>query len=338
MAKHSIIDPVDRIEGHLRVEMEVENGVVTDAWVSGGLFRGLELIVEGRDPYDAAMLAQRVCGVCPVSHCHTSVYAAEEAYGIQIPEGGRLVRNLIEGAQFMHSHILWFYQLSALDYVNPLHALEADINKTYELCQTLGLAQTDFAALKDRLAKFAANGQYSWLSGGWFMEGLAPEAYKLPAEVDLIATAHYIEALDMQATADEISAIIGGKMPHVQTSIPGGTAWYPSVEKLDDVLFRAKKLKDWVDNVMIPDAIAIASVYLNDVVTIGNNKHGNFMAYGVFDRPVSRARRPLLPRGHRPHGQRRTCSRAIRRFEHHRGHGARLLRRRPEAAASHRSA
>ena len=86
MAKHSIIDPVDRIEGHLRVEMEVENGVVTDAWVSGGLFRGLELIVEGRDPYDAAMLAQRVCGVCPVSHCHTSVYAAEEAYGIQIPE------------------------------------------------------------------------------------------------------------------------------------------------------------------------------------------------------------------------------------------------------------
>lgn len=181
MAKHSIIDPVDRIEGHLRVEMEVENGVVTDAWVSGGLFRGLELIVEGRDPYDAAMLAQRVCGVCPVSHCHTSVYAAEEAYGIQIPEGGRLVRNLIEGAQFMHSHILWFYQLSALDYVNPLHALEADVNKTYELCQTLGLAQTDFAALKDRLAKFAANGQYSWLSGGWFMEGLAPEAYKLPA-------------------------------------------------------------------------------------------------------------------------------------------------------------
>lgn len=158
MAKHSIIDPVDRIEGHLRVEMEVENGVVTDAWVSGGLFRGLELIAEGRDPYDAAMLAQRVCGVCPVSHCHTSVFAAEEAYGIQIPEGGRLVRNLIEGAQFMHSHILWFYQLSALDYVNPLHALEADVNKTYALCETLGLAQTDFAALKDRLAKFAENG------------------------------------------------------------------------------------------------------------------------------------------------------------------------------------
>lgn len=297
MAKHSIIDPVDRIEGHLRIEMEVTDGVVSDAWVSGGLFRGMELIAEGRQPYDAAMLAQRVCGVCPVSHCHTSVFAAEAAYGIQIPEGGRLVRNLLEGAQFMHSHILWFYQLSALDYVNPLHALEADINATYQLCETLGLAQTDFEALKARLQKFAENGQYSWLSGGWFMEGLAPEAYKLPAEVDLIATAHYIEAIDMQATADEISAIIGGKMPHVQTSIPGGTSWYPSVEKIDDILFRAKKLKDWVDNVMVPDAIAIASVYLNDVAPIGNNKHGNFLAYGVFDRPSRELADRFFPAG-----------------------------------------
>lgn len=101
----------------------------------------------------------------------------------------------------------------------------------------------------------------------------------------------------MQATADEISAIIGGKMPHVQTSIPGGTAWYPSVEKLDDILFRAKKLKDWVDNVMIPDAIAIASVYLNDVATIGNNKHGNFMAYGVFDRPSRELEDRFFPAG-----------------------------------------
>lgn len=277
MAKHSIIDPVDRIEGHLRVEMEVENGVVTDAWVSGGLFRGLELIAEGRDPYDAAMLAQRVCGVCPVSHCHTSVFAAEEAYGIQIPEGGRLVRNLIEGAQFMHSHILWFYQLSALDYVNPLHALEADVNKTYALCETLGLAQTDFAALKDRLAKFAENASTPGCPavGSWRAWHPRPTSFRPRSTSSPRHTTS--RPSTWQATADEISAIIGGKMPHVQTSIPGGTAWYPSVEKLDDILFRAKKLKDWVDNVMIPDAIAIASVYLNDVATIGNNKHGNFM-------------------------------------------------------------
>ena len=127
MAKQkSIIDPIDRIEGHLRIEMEVEDGVVTDAWVSGGLFRGLELIVEGREPDDAALVAQRICGVCPTSHCHASSYAAEAAYGIHHPEGARLVRNLLEGAQYLHSHILWFYQLSALDYVNPLNALNAD--------------------------------------------------------------------------------------------------------------------------------------------------------------------------------------------------------------------
>ena len=223
MAQKSIIDPVDRIEGHLRIEMEVTDGVVSDAWVSGGLFRGLELIVEGREPDDAALVAQRICGVCPTSHCHASVYAAEEAYGIHHPEGARIVRNMLEGAQYLHSHILWFYQLGALDYVNPLRALTADPEKATAVAQQLGLAVRDFKAVKERLVTFAENGQYSWLSGGWFMEGQAPEAYKLPAEVDLIAVAHYIEALDMQATADEISAIIGGKMPHVMTSRPGGT-------------------------------------------------------------------------------------------------------------------
>lgn len=302
MAKHSIIDPVDRIEGHLRVEMEVENGVVTDAWVSGGLFRGLELIVEGRDPYDAAMLAQRVCGVCPVSHCHTSVYAAEEAYGIQIPEGGRLVRNLIEGAQFMHSHILWFYQLSALDYVNPLHALEADINKTYELCQTLGLAQTDFAALKDRLAKFAANGQYSWLSGGWFMEGLAPEAYKLP----------------------------GRGRPHRHGPLHRGSrhAGHGRRDLRDHR--RQDAARPDLDSrryCLVPERREARrrAVPRQEAQGLGRQRHDSRrhrhrerlpqrcrdhrqqqarQLHGLrrLRPPVSRARRPLLPRGHRPHG------------------------------------
>ena len=304
MATHSIIDPVDRIEGHLRIEMEVTDGVCTDAWVSGGLFRGLELICIDREPIDAVMIAQRVCGVCPVSHCHTSVYAAEAAYGIQHPEGARLVRNLVEGAQFMHSHILWFYQLSALDYVNPLNALNADPAAATEVAASLGLAQRDYQAVYDRLVKFAENGQYSWLSGGWFMEGQAPDAYKLPAEVDLIATAHYIEAIDMQATADEIAGIIGGKMPHIQTSIPGGTAFVPSVEKLDDILFRSQQLHDWVDEVMIPDAIAIASVYKEDLLRtdpdgniIGSNKHGNFIAYGVFDNESREMNERYFPAG-----------------------------------------
>lgn len=297
----SIIDPIDRIEGHLRIEMEVENGVVKDAWVSGGLFRGLELIVEGREPTDAALVAQRICGVCPTSHCHASVYAAEAAYGIVHPEGARLVRNLLEGAQFLHSHILWFYQLSALDYVNPLNAVtgsdaaaEALGKKAVAFAEANGLAVRDYAAVAKRLNKFAAQGQYSWLSGGWFMEGQAPESYLLPPEVDLIATAHYIEGLDKQAVADEISAIIGGKMPHVMTSRPGGTAFYPNIERLDDILSRINELYDWVRTVLVPDAIAIAGVYKDTLLNgafeakdpsklIGNNKHGRYMCYGVFD-------------------------------------------------------
>lgn len=290
----SIIDPIDRIEGHLRVEMEVEDGVVTEAWVSGGLFRGLELIVQGREPTDASLVAQRICGVCPISHCHASTYAAEQAYGIIHPEGARLVRNLLEGSQYMHSHILWFYTLGALDYVNPLNALNADPEAATAFAEANGLGVSDFAAVKERLEKFAENGQYSWLSGGWFMEGQDPEGYLLPPEVDLIATAHYIEGLDMQATADEIAAIIGGKMPHVMTSIPGGTAFYPDVERLDDILFRVKKLKTFITEVLVPDAIAIAKVYTseeatrtnNNVLEFGNNKHGRFMSYGVFDAPA----------------------------------------------------
>lgn len=287
----SIIDPIDRIEGHLRIEMEVEDNKVTEAWVSGGLFRGLELIVQGREPIDASLVAQRICGVCPTSHCHASTYAAEAAYGIIHPEGARIVRNLLEGAQYMHSHILWFYTLNALDYVNPLNALNADPKAATEFAQANGMGVSDFAAVQERLQAFAENGQYSWLSGGWFMEGQDPEGYLLPPEVDLIATTHYIEALDQQATADEISALIGGKMPHVMTSVPGGTAFYPTVERLDDILFRIKQLKSFISDVLVPDAIAIAKVYTseeatasnNNVLEFGNNKHGRFMSYGVFD-------------------------------------------------------
>ena len=286
MAEKSIIDPIDRIEGHLRIEMEVEDGVVSKAWVSGGLFRGVELIAQGREPHDVALMVQRICGVCPTSHCHASVLAAEEAYGITHPEGGRLVRNLLEGAQFLHSHTLWFYTLNALDYVNPLNALNADPKAATEFAEANGMHVSDFAAVQERLKTFAENGQYSWLSGGWFMEGQAPEEYKLPAEVDLIATAHYIEALDAQATADEISAIIGGKMPHVMTSRPGGTAFYPTVDRLDDILARIKQLKTFINDTMVPDALNIGKAYLAavpELVNVGNNKHGNFMAYGVFD-------------------------------------------------------
>lgn len=279
----SIIDPITRIEGHLRVEMEVNDGVVTDAWVSGGCFRGMELVVQNRTPEDAAQIVQRICGVCPVSHAHASSIAAERAYGITISNNARIIRNLIEGAQFLHSHILWFYNLCALDYVNPLDSLTADVADTYELAQTLGTSMnTDFAQLKERLAKFAANGQLSIFSGNWF-DCDNGTGYKMTPEANLICTAHYLEALKMQARASEIAALLGGKMPHVMTLTPGGTSFVPTEAKLDDLWAMANEIYDWVSTTMIPDTLAIASFY-PDVANYGKGC-GRYIAWGVFEGP-----------------------------------------------------
>ena len=277
----SVIDPITRIEGHLRVEMEVTNGKVSDAWVSGGCFRGMELVVENRTPEDAAQIVQRICGVCPISHAHASTIAAEKAYGIQISNNARIIRNLLEGAQFLHSHILWFYNLAALDYVSPINALDADPADAYDLARTAGTSMnSDFFALKERLANFAANGQLSIFSGNWF-EAEDKTGYRLPPALDLICTAHYLEALTMQAKASEISALLGGKMPHVMTLIPGGTAFVPTAQKLDDLKYLVDEIYNWVEATMIPDTLAIAQYYM-DAAEWGKGC-GRYVAWGVFE-------------------------------------------------------
>ena len=279
----SIIDPITRIEGHLRVEMEVDNGVVTDAWVSGGCFRGMELVVQDRTPEDAAQIVQRICGVCPVSHTHASSLAGEAAYGIVIPNQARIIRNLVEGGQFLHSHILWLYTLAALDYVNPPNALNANVGKAYDLMEAAGTScSTDLKTLMGTLTKFANNGQLSIFSGGWFLDGQAPEAYKLDPEADLICTAHYLEALNMQAKASEICGLIGGKMPHIMTLVPGGTAFVPTEEKLDELYSITREIRDWVDSTMLPDTKIIASAY-PEALGFGRGC-GRYVAWGVFQR------------------------------------------------------
>lgn len=290
----SVIDPITRIEGHLRVEMEVDGGVVKDAWVSGGLFRGVELILKGREPRDAYFITQRICGVCPISHGHTSTLATEAALykdGAKIPENARIIRNLLEGAQFLHSHILWFYNLAALDWVNPVNALSANIADTYALAEQAGTSTADFGAVQKRLKAFVENGQLSIFSGNWFD---AP-GYKLPPELDLIATAHYLEALTKQAEASQISAIIGGKMPHVMTTAAGGVTWMPSEEKLADVLFRFQDLNKWIASTMIPDTLAIAPFYL-DAAGYGKGV-GDFGAWGVFEEKDRTPAKRALPAG-----------------------------------------
>ncbi|HET6498578.1 MAG TPA: nickel-dependent hydrogenase large subunit [Coriobacteriia bacterium] len=289
----SVIDPLTRIEGFLRVEVEVEDGVVADAWVSGGLFRGMEEILLDRRPADAFYVVQRICGVCPISHGHTSSMATEDALGITIPNNARLIRNLIEAAQYIHSHILWFYTLAALDYVDPLKALTANIADTYALAHQAGTGVADFGAVAKRLQAFVDGGQLSIFTNGWF--GHPAYAEDMPAELHLIGVAHYLEALEMQAVAAEVIAIMGGKFPHFMTSLPGGTAFVPTELKLDDILFRLIRLRDWVTNTMIPDTLAIAPFYA-DALTYGGG-HGNFLAWGVFNDESFELANRYLPGG-----------------------------------------
>lgn len=291
----SVIDPVTRIEGHLRVEMEVENGVVTDAWVSGGCFRGMELVVEGRTPEDATQIVQRVCGVCPVSHAHASSIAAEHAYGITISNSARILRNIAEGAQFLHSNILWFYNLCALDYVNPLNSLNANVADAYDLALAAGTSTaSDLGALKERLKTFADNKQLSIFSGNWF-EAEDKTAYRLPPELDLVCTSHYLEALTIQSKASEIAGLIGGKMPHIMTSTVGGTMFVPTEEKLDDLKALADEIYAWVSTTMVPDTLALAQYY-PDALEWGRGC-GRYVAWGVFDDPTFEMENRYLPSG-----------------------------------------
>lgn len=294
---HSVVDPVTRIEGHLSIEMEVEGGKVTEAWTCGNLYRGLEHALEGRSPYDAALISERICGVCPVSHVHTSCLAAEDAYGIQAPDGARLVRNLAEGGQILHSTILWFYNLMGLDFINPLDALNANPADAYDVCREYGTSGADFEGLHARLKAFAENGQLSIFSGNWFdcKDADGGSAFHLTPAENLVGTAHYFEAIDYQAKASQICAIIGGKMPHIMTSIPGGTSFMPTTEKLDEIIYRIGEIKSWLRGTLIPDMYLLFKRYPN-LVGMGKGS-GRFVSFGVLEDPSRELNKRYLPAG-----------------------------------------
>ncbi len=279
MARY-VIDPITRIEGHLKLEVEIEGGKVKDAWTSGTLFRGFELILQGRDPRDAWQYTQRVCGVCPTSHGHTASMSLEDSFKVIPPENAVIIRNLIEGCQFLHSHILWFYHLAALDYVDVVSALSA---KT---------SDPKLLAVQAKLKTFVESGQLGPFANAYW----GHPAYKLPAEVNLLAVSHYLDALEMQALAASASALFGGKMPMTMTSPPGGVNTMLNLDILAHFIYKIKTLQTFIDNVYIPDVLAVAPFYL-DWAAIGKG-HGNYLAWGVFEDPASRdPYKRMLPRG-----------------------------------------
>ena len=285
MSKRIVVDPVTRIEGHLRIEAEIENGKITDAYSSGTMVRLLEEILKGRDPRDAWAFVGRVCGVCTSVHSLTSVRAVEDALDIVIPPDAELVRNIMFCAQYMHDHVVHFYHLHAMDWVDVVNALKADPKKTSEIAQSISnwpkSSPGYFADLQTRIKKFVESGQLGIFSNGYW----GHPAYKLPAEVNLIGLAHYLEALEWQKEIVKIHAIFGGKNPHPNYLV-GGMACSISkddvsginAERLAHVHQLLKQGKDFIEQVYVPDLMAIAGFY-KDWASIGGGL-GNYMVYG----------------------------------------------------------
>ena len=281
-----VVDPVTRIEGHLRVEAVVENGVITDAFSSGTMVRGLEKILIGRDPRDAWAITERVCGVCTTVHALTSVRAVENALGIAVPPTAELIRNIMMTTQYVQDHVIHFYHLHALDWVDIVNALKADPKKAAELAQSFSKWDKNtpayFSGVQDKIKAFAASGLGIFANGYW-----GHPAYKLPPEVNLIAVAHYLDALEWQKEIVKIHAVFGGKNPHpnylvggVPCSINVNEVAAINSERLNLVARLISQADEFVNQVYIPDLLAVASFY-KDWAKWGGGLT-NYLSYGEF--------------------------------------------------------
>lgn len=263
------IDPITRIEGHLRIDCEVDGGKVTKAWASGTMWRGVEQILLGRDPRDAWAITQRFCGVCTTVHAIASVRAVENALNLEVPLNAQYIRNMIVAAHAVHDEIVHFYHLSALDWVDVVSALEADPDKTAALAESLsawpGNSKHAMRKVKERLAGFVKGGQLGIFANGYW----GHKAMKLAPEVNLLAVAHYLQALEVQRKANKIVSILGSKTPHIQNLAVGGVAnaiavdsqSTLSVERLIAVKAHIDELREFVQQVYMIDVGAIASFY-----------------------------------------------------------------------------
>ena len=296
MGKRIVVDPITRIEGHLRIEVEIEGGKVVNAWSSGQMFRGIEMILQGRDPRDAHHFVQRSCGVCTYVHAISSVRAVDNAFKVQIPKNARLIRNLMHGAQYQHDHLVHFYHLHALDWVDIVSALKADPQKTAALADNVSSAKVGgtqyFKEVQQRVQTFVDSGQLGPFANAYW----GHPAYKLPPEANLMAVAHYIEALRLQARTARLHAIFGGKNPHPQGLVVGGVTCVADLtaDRIAEFLYITKETQDFIKNVYVPDLLAVASFY-KDWGGIGGTT--NFLAWGDFPASEKEPESLYMPRG-----------------------------------------
>ena len=286
MAERIVVDPITRIEGHLRAEVEISDGTIQEAFLSSTMVRGLENIVKGRNPKDVWAFVQRTCGVCTATHATTSVRAVEDALGIVVPPNAEMVRNIMLGSLYIHDHVVHFYHLHAFDWVDVVSGLSADPVKTSQLAQSISnwpkSSPGYFSDLQKRLKKFVESGQLGIFANGYW----GHPAMKLPPEANLMATAHYLEALEWQKEIVKVHAIFGGKNPHPNYLVGGmacsinlDDASGLNAERLAFVRQLLEDGKKFVEQVYLPDILAIAGFY-KDWGAIGG--FHNFMAFGDF--------------------------------------------------------
>ncbi len=285
MTERIVVDPITRIEGHLRIEARMEGDKIAQAYSAGTMVRGIELILKGRDPRDAWAFTQRICGVCTLVHGIASVRAVENALHYPIPANAQLIRNLMIMAQYVHDHVMHFYHLHALDWVDVVSALKADPKATSVLAQSISSWPRSspgyFADMKNKLKNFVEGGQLGIFANAYW----GHPAYKLPPEANLMAVAHYLEALSWQREVAKLHTIFGGKSPHPNFLVGGVACAIDlnsdsaiNIKKLSQVQDVINQMQTFVDQVYVPDTLAIASFY-KDWFKRGEGV-GNFMCFG----------------------------------------------------------
>ncbi len=287
MSERIVVDPITRIEGHLRIEAQMEGNRIASAYSSGTMVRGIELILKGRDPRDAWAFTQRICGVCTLVHGIASVRAVENALGYPVPPNAQLIRNLMIGAQYIHDHVMHFYHLHALDWVDVVSALGADPKATSSLAQSISRYPKSspgyFSDMRNRLKRFVEGGQLGIFANAYW----GHPAYRLPPEANLMAVSHYLEALAWQRDVAKLHTLFGGKNPHPNFLV-GGVPCPIDLEsdsaidahKLARVQELIVQMQEFVDQVYLPDTLAIAGFY-KEWATRGEGL-GNFLTCGDF--------------------------------------------------------
>jgi len=301
MAQRIIVDPITRIEGHLRIEVEVDSSnVITDAWSSITLWRGIETILKGRDPRDAALMVQRFCGVCTYSHYEASILACEDAFGVRPPANARLVRNLINASQYLTDHVMHFYHLHGLDWVDIVSALSADPAKAVALAgqysdNPYNCSASGYKAVQARLKKFVESGRLGPFANAYW----GNPSFKMSPEANLIVVSHYLDALAVSKIGAQMMAIFGGKNPHPQSLVVGGVTCVMDTldaSRIGEYKFRFNEVRDFVERAYLPDVLLAASFYKDEGIKGIGCGVKNYMAYGGF--PLDDGwNTTLLPRG-----------------------------------------